>query len=158
MDAVIGRIGGKVIMTFQFVNVDFVFGLLLENKSAAEAAAKISSLKKKLAEHVIAFGDVFPILRLCSRFSVRKARRSFPERLAAAVGKISIMSVVKTREAGIIQKISATACFVSVLSEAFLPTVPRSLHFLYSATMYLSMMDWTVPSAISSSSAALKSA
>ena len=60
MDAVIGRIGGKVIMTFQFVNVDFVFGLLLENKSAAEAAAKISSLKKKLAEHVIAFGDVFP--------------------------------------------------------------------------------------------------
>ena len=158
MDAVIGRIGGKVIMTLQFVNVDFVFGLLLENKSAAEAAAKISSLKKKLAEHVTAFGDVFPILRLCSRFSVRKARRSFPERLAAAVGKISIMSAVKTREAGIIQKISATACFVSVLSEAFLPAVPRSLHFLYSATMYLSMMDWTVPSAMSSSSAALKSA
>ena len=30
MDAVIGRIGGKVIMTLQFVNVDFVFGLLLE--------------------------------------------------------------------------------------------------------------------------------
>ena len=68
------------------------------------------------------------------------------------------MSVVKTREAGIIQKISATACFVSVLSEAFLPTAPHSLHFLYSATMYLSMMDWTVPSAVSSSSAALKSA
>ena len=158
MDAVIGRIGGKVIMTFQFVNVDFVFGLLLENKSAAEAAAKISFLKKKLAEHVIAFGDVFPILRLCSRFSVRKARRSFPERLAAAVGKISIMSVVKTREAGIIQKISATACFVSVLSETFLPATTCSLHFLYSATMYLSMMDWTVPSAMSSSSAALKSA
>lgn len=157
MDAVIGRIGGKVIMTFQFVNVDFVFGLLLENKSAAEAAAKISSLKKNL-QNTLSLLVMFSPLRLCSRFSVRKAKRSFPERLAAAVGKISIMSVVKTREAGIIQKTSATACFVSVLSEAFLPTVPRSLHFLYSATMYLSMMDWTVPSAMSSSSAALKSA
>lgn len=62
MDTVIGRIGGKVIMTFQFVNVDFMFGLLLENKSAVEAAAKISALKKKLAEHGVAFGDVFPIL------------------------------------------------------------------------------------------------
>lgn len=41
---------------------DFMFGLLLENKSAVEAAAKISSLKKKLAEHGIALGDVFPIL------------------------------------------------------------------------------------------------
>ena len=46
MNAVIGRIGGKVIMTLQFTNVDFVFGLLLENKSAAETAAKISALKK----------------------------------------------------------------------------------------------------------------
>ena len=46
MNAVIGRIGGKVIMTLQFVNVDFVFRLLLENKSAAETAAKISALKK----------------------------------------------------------------------------------------------------------------
>ena len=41
---------------------DFMFGLLLENKSAVETAAKISFLKKKLAEHGIAFGDVFPIL------------------------------------------------------------------------------------------------
>lgn len=35
MDTVIGKIGGKVIMTFQFVNVDFMFGLLLDNKTAA---------------------------------------------------------------------------------------------------------------------------
>lgn len=48
---------------------DFMFGLLLENKSAVEAAAKISSLKKKLAE-------------LCSPFLIlRCSRRVFLLRL-----------------------------------------------------------------------------
>lgn len=62
MDTVIGRIGGKVIMTFQFVNVDFMFGLLLDNKTAAEAAQKINSLKKRFKNAGVAFGDVFPTL------------------------------------------------------------------------------------------------
>lgn len=62
MDTVIGRIGGKLIMTFQFVNVDFMFGLLLENKTAAEAASKISSLKDKLSACGFSFGDIFPVL------------------------------------------------------------------------------------------------
>ena len=62
MDSVIGRIGGKIIMTFQFVNVDFMFGLLLENKTAAEAASKIAALKKKLADNGFSFGDIFPVL------------------------------------------------------------------------------------------------
>lgn len=62
MDSVIGRIGGKVIMTFQFVNVDFMFGLLLDNKTAAETASKIAALKKKLADNAISFGDLFPVL------------------------------------------------------------------------------------------------
>jgi len=62
MDSVIGRIGGKIIMTFQFVNVDFMFGLLLENKTAAEAASKIVALKKKLADNGFSFGDIFPVL------------------------------------------------------------------------------------------------
>lgn len=62
MDSVIGRIGGKIIMTFQFVNVDFMFGLLLDNKTAAEAASKIASLKEKLADNGFSFGDIFPVL------------------------------------------------------------------------------------------------
>lgn len=62
MDSVIGRIGGKIIMTFQFVNVDFMFGLLLENKTAAEAASKIASLKEKIADIGFSFGDIFPVL------------------------------------------------------------------------------------------------
>lgn len=62
MDTVIGRIGGKVIMTFQFVNVDFMFGLLLDNKTAAEAAEKIRELKERLCAFGVKFGDVFPVL------------------------------------------------------------------------------------------------
>ena len=62
MDTVIGRIGGKVIMTFQFVNVDFMFGLLLNNKTAAEAASKIQALKEKLRSFGLKFGDAFPVL------------------------------------------------------------------------------------------------
>jgi hypothetical protein len=38
MDTVIGRIGGKVIMTFDFTFCNFMFGILLENKTAAAAA------------------------------------------------------------------------------------------------------------------------
>lgn len=62
MDTVIGRIGGKVIMTFQFVNVDFMFGLLLNDKTAAEAANKIRGLKERLSAFEFHFGDVFPVL------------------------------------------------------------------------------------------------
>lgn len=62
MDTVIGAVGGKIIMTFQFVNVDFMFGLLLDNKSAPEAARKIQALKTRLNTLGFSFGDFFPVL------------------------------------------------------------------------------------------------
>lgn len=62
MDTVIGRTGGKVIMTFQFVHVDFMFGILLDNKTAAEAAEKIRLLKERLRSFGFSFGEVFPAL------------------------------------------------------------------------------------------------
>ncbi len=62
MDTVIGRVGGKLIMTFQFVNVDFMFGILLDNKTAAEAARKIRKLKEKFRNAGIGFSEVFPVL------------------------------------------------------------------------------------------------
>ena len=62
MDTVIGRIGGKVIMTFNFTQMNFMFGLLLDDKTAAQAAEKICALKKGLFDHGICFGDIFPIL------------------------------------------------------------------------------------------------
>ncbi len=62
MDTVIGTPGGKVIMTFLFSGIDFMFGILLDDKTAAEAAYRISELKKKLSEAGFSFGDLFPVL------------------------------------------------------------------------------------------------
>ena len=62
LDTVIGRIGGKVIMTIHFVNSDFMIGLLLENKTAAETANKIQALKAELKALGFNFGDIAPIL------------------------------------------------------------------------------------------------
>lgn len=62
MDTVIGSIGGKVIMTFQTAHVDFMFGLLLENKTAGEAAEKITALKQRMTASGFSFGEFFPVL------------------------------------------------------------------------------------------------
>lgn len=62
LDTVIGRVGGKVIMTIHFVNSDFMIGLLLENKTAAEAANKIQWLKASLKENGFSFGNIVPLM------------------------------------------------------------------------------------------------
>jgi len=62
MDTVIGKVGGKVIMTFDFTFCNFMFGLLLDDKTAAEATLKISALKAAFRASNIRFGDVMPLL------------------------------------------------------------------------------------------------
>ena len=62
MDTVIGTRGGKVIMTFLFTSCSFMFGLLLDNKTAAEAAEKIRSFKQRLSAGGVSFGTLFPVL------------------------------------------------------------------------------------------------
>ena len=62
MDTVIGRQGGKVIMTFDFTYCNFMFGVLLDNKTADETATKIRSLKITLENSELRFGDIFPVL------------------------------------------------------------------------------------------------
>jgi IS30 family transposase len=62
MDTVIGRVGGKVIMTFHFTFCNFMFGLLLDDRTAAEAALRIRELKRLLKDGKIRFGDIIPLL------------------------------------------------------------------------------------------------
>lgn len=62
LDTVIGRPGGRTIMTVHFTAAGFMFGLLLEDKTAAEVSAKIRSLKKKLADNGLSFGNIFPVI------------------------------------------------------------------------------------------------
>jgi len=62
MDTVIGRIGGKAILTFDFIFCNFMAGLLIDNKSASEVTNKISALKQRMTASGTAFDDVFPLL------------------------------------------------------------------------------------------------
>lgn len=61
-DTVIGRPGGKTLMTFDFTVCNFMFALLLNDKSAAEAAAAIEKLKDRLGRAGFSFGEVIPLL------------------------------------------------------------------------------------------------
>jgi len=62
MDTVIGKASGKVIMTFDFTFCNFMFGLLLDDKTAVSAAEKIRELKKKMHNGGIRFGNMCPLL------------------------------------------------------------------------------------------------
>lgn len=61
-DTVIGRIGGKTIQTMIFTNCNFMFGLLLDNKTAAETAQKFSALKNKLRSEGYPPSTLFPVV------------------------------------------------------------------------------------------------
>jgi len=62
MDTVIGEIGGKVILTLHFTCCNFMLGILLESKAAAEVSGKIQELKTKLLTVNINFGEIFPVI------------------------------------------------------------------------------------------------
>ena len=49
-------------MTFDFTFCNFMFGLLLDDKTAAEAGSKIRALKEKLRTNELRFGNVVPLL------------------------------------------------------------------------------------------------
>ena len=62
MDTVIGRIGGKVILTLDFTFCNFQAGLLMDNKTSLEAAHKIKKLKASMINAGLRFGDLFPVI------------------------------------------------------------------------------------------------
>jgi len=62
LDTVIGKIGGKVIMTFTFTFCNFMFGILLDNKTALEVGNKFIGLREEFARNSADFASVFPIL------------------------------------------------------------------------------------------------
>lgn len=62
MDTVIGRVGGKCILTFDFTFCNFMFGLLLDNRTAAEVSSKVIALKRAFMTAGLSFGDVFPVI------------------------------------------------------------------------------------------------
>lgn len=62
MDTVLGRPGGKVLLTFNLSFCNFIFARLLENKTAAEVARHIQSIKKAFNSAEKEFSDTFPVI------------------------------------------------------------------------------------------------
>lgn len=62
MDTVIGKIGGKAILTFCFIPYNFMFGFLLDNKNSAEVTRNIVALKARLSHSDKSFGGFFKVL------------------------------------------------------------------------------------------------
>lgn len=62
MDTVIGRIGGKVIMTFNFSFCNFIFGILCEDKTALSITNQMNILKTRFKIYDVPFGDIIPLL------------------------------------------------------------------------------------------------
>lgn len=63
LDTVIGRIGGKVIMTIHFLSSDFMIGLLLENKTSAYQKPEIEK-NHTLFRDIVKAGTSFDDLPL----------------------------------------------------------------------------------------------
>lgn len=62
MDTVIGRIGGKVILTLHFTQSNFMFGILLEDKTASSVSQAFYNLKSTLEANPLSFKEFFPII------------------------------------------------------------------------------------------------
>jgi IS30 family transposase len=62
MDTVIGRQGGKAILTIHLTMSNFMIGLLVDSLTAAEVSDKIRAFKQQLAAAGLTFGEYFPIL------------------------------------------------------------------------------------------------
>ena len=62
LDTVIGRIGGKVILTLHFTSCNFMAGILLDDKSAAQAATKFAALKNTLRSSGFSIKNTFQVL------------------------------------------------------------------------------------------------
>ena len=64
LDSLVGRIGGKAIMTLHFTSCNFMAGLLMENKSAMQGAEHFSKLKDSLRDAHLSIPKLMDVL-LC---------------------------------------------------------------------------------------------
>ena len=62
MDTVMGRIGGKVLLTFNLSFCNFIFARLLDNKTALEVTKHLYDIKNTLHEADKDFFQLFPVI------------------------------------------------------------------------------------------------
>ena len=62
MDTVIGRIGGKTIMTWIFSPQNFMVGFLLDGKTSAEVTRVFDEMKDKCIKNNVSFKNLVPVI------------------------------------------------------------------------------------------------
>lgn len=62
MDTVIGRVGGKVLLTFQFIQSHLMLAFLLENKTAESVLFAFYNIRNILAKHNLSQHDLMPVI------------------------------------------------------------------------------------------------
>jgi len=62
LDTLIGTPGGKIILTLLFTAFKFMFGILLDNKTAAQATLKFREVKRTLAAGGFVFTSFMPVM------------------------------------------------------------------------------------------------
>lgn len=62
MDTVIGRVGGKLLLTFNLSLCNFIFARLLDNRTALEVAKHIQTIKNDCFEGSQDFFKLFPVI------------------------------------------------------------------------------------------------
>jgi len=62
MDTVIGRIGGKAILTLIFTSYNLMLAFVVDNLSSACLAAKIIEIKTRLKDNGLSFAQFFPVI------------------------------------------------------------------------------------------------
>jgi len=62
MDTVMGRMGGKVLLTFNLSFCNFIFARILENKTALEVTKHLYDIKNTLHEADKDFFQLFPVI------------------------------------------------------------------------------------------------
>ena len=62
MDTVLGRMGGKVLLTFNLSFCNFIFARLLDNKTALEVTKHLYAIKNTLHEADRDFFQLFPVI------------------------------------------------------------------------------------------------
>lgn len=62
LDTVIGRIGGKVLVTLNYTRYNFMFAMLINEKSALEVEQAFFKLKLKFNHAGLQFSDYFPVI------------------------------------------------------------------------------------------------
>lgn len=84
-DTVIGRVGGKCLITFNSVPSNFMFGLLINDKSALAVSEKIKALKRSFHDKCLRFGDTFPEIltdnggEFADVFTIENSLQGMPE-------------------------------------------------------------------------------